>query len=294
MTIPKIAAYSLDDALAPCDAKVDWLINSQNAVLLVHDMQEYFANFYDCDQEPFTSMLKNMQTVISAARSRDIPVIYTAQPTNQALSDRALLTDFWGAGLQESHNSHHIISAVAPSPQCKVYTKWRYSAFQKSSFDEDLQAQAKNQIIICGVYAHIGILSTALEGFMRDYQCFVIEDAIADFSAQEHLWARQWIAGRCGKVLNTQSVLAQISSTPSDITEIDIASLVGEILAIPASDIQPTDNLADWGLDSMRLMTIADTLKAAGSTLDFMALAQRPSLAEWQAMLEADTQLALS
>lgn len=292
MAIPKIAAYSLDDALTPCDAKVDWSINAQNAVLLIHDMQAYFTNFYDCKKEPITTMLKNMQAVISMARRIGIPVVYTAQPTNQALSDRALLTDFWGDGLQTSHNSHHILAAVAPSPQCKVYTKWRYSAFQKSTFDEDLRAQGKSQIIICGVYAHIGILSTALDGFMRDYQCFVIEDAIADFGAQEHLSARQWIAGRCGKLLGTQSVLAQISPTRSHNTKIDIASLVGEILAIPSSDIQPTDNLADWGLDSIRLMTIADTLKTAGSTLDFLALAQRPTLAEWQAMLDADTQSA--
>lgn len=288
MTIPKIAAYALSDALTPIDSKVDWTINPLQAVLLVHDMQAYFANFYDCTQEPMRSVLANMQQLITTAREQNIPVVYTAQPTNQASSERALLTDFWGPGIQGSHQSHHILDTVAPLAEDKIYTKWRYSAFQKSNFHEDLCAQHKTQIIICGVYAHIGILSTALEGFMRDYQCFVIEDAIADFSAEEHLWARRWIAGRCGKLYNTHNAIQQMTATGAEPADkgFDIKALVSELLQTPISDINETDNLADWGLDSVRLMAIADHLKATGSTVDFMALAERPTLREWQLMLE--------
>ena len=284
MAIPKIAPYRLDDALLPVDGKVDWTIEPKKAVLLVHDMQAYFADFYDCRQEPIATMIANLQQLIKSARSNGIPVVYTAQPTNQDPSDRALLTDFWGAGLQDSHQSHHILDDVAPQSNETVYTKWRYSAFQKSTFEGDLRAQQKTQIIIAGVYAHIGILSTALEGFMRDFQCFVIEDAVADFSAEEHLWARRWIAGRCGKLYDTTSAVEQINSATTQV-DIDIKALVSNILETPISDISDTDNLADWGLDSVRLMAIADQLKASGSAIDFMALAERPTLSEWQAML---------
>lgn len=284
MAIPKIAPYRLDDALLPVDGKVDWTIEPKKAVLLVHDMQAYFADFYDCSQEPIATMIANLQQLIKNSRACGIPVVYTAQPTNQVPSDRALLTDFWGVGLQDSHQSHHILDDVAPQSNETVYTKWRYSAFQKSTFEADLRAQQKTQIIIAGVYAHIGILSTALEGFMRDFQCFVIEDAVADFSAEEHLWARRWIAGRCGKLFDTTSAIEQINSATTQV-DIDIKALVSNILETPISDISDTDNLADWGLDSVRLMAIADQLKASGSTIDFMALAERPTLGEWQAML---------
>ena len=119
---------------------------------------------------------------------------------------------------------------------------------------------------------------------MRDFQCFVIEDAVADFSAEEHLWARRWIAGRCGKLYDTTSAVEQINSATTQV-DIDIKALVSNILETPISDISDTDNLADWGLDSVRLMAIADQLKASGSAIDFMALAERPTLSEWQAML---------
>lgn len=284
MAIPKIAPYRLDDALLPVDGKVDWTIEPKKAVLLVHDMQAYFADFYDCSQEPIATMIANLQQLIKSARSNGIPVVYTAQPTNQDPSDRALLTDFWGIGLQDSYQSHHILNDVAPQINETVYTKWRYSAFQKSTFEADLRAQQKTQIIIAGVYAHIGILSTALDGFMRDFQCFVIEDAVADFSAEEHLWARRWIAGRCGKLYDTTATIEQINSATAQ-HDIDIKALVSNILETPISDISDTDNLADWGLDSVRLMAIADQLKASGSAIDFMALAERPTLSEWQAML---------
>lgn len=280
MAIPQIVPYSLDEALAPCETKVDWCINPKKAVLLIHDMQAYFANYYDCEQEPFVTVVNNMQAVISGARGACIPVVYTAQPSNQEPQDRALLTDFWGKGLQDNHQSHHILAAVAPCATETVYCKWRYSAFQKTTFDDDLRAQGKSQIIICGIYAHIGILSTALEGFMRDYQCFVVDDAVADFSAEEHFWARKWIAGRCGKLLNTASVVKQMTYTA-----VDIDVLVSETLEIPISDIHESDNLADWGLDSVRLMTIADKLNASGKAIDFIMLAEKPTLKEWRELM---------
>ena len=102
-----------------------------------------------------------------------IPIVYTAQPGAQKQNDRTLLTDFWGPGLEDDESQTKIIEEVAPSKQDTVLTKWRYSAFKRSNLLESMQQQGRDQLIICGVYAHIGCLLTASDAFMQDIQPFL-------------------------------------------------------------------------------------------------------------------------
>ena len=60
------------------------------------------------------------------------------------------------------------------------------------------------------MYAHIGCLTTALEAFMRDIQPFMVADALADFSEEEHRIACEYASARCARVLNTADVLADL------------------------------------------------------------------------------------
>ena len=48
------------------DNRVNWTVAPQRAALLIHDMQEYFLDFYDRDAEPVATALRN----IAAIRAR--------------------------------------------------------------------------------------------------------------------------------------------------------------------------------------------------------------------------------
>lgn len=283
MAIPRISAYSLDQLQGSFTNKVDWKIDAKRAVLLVHDMQNYFVDFYSRDQEPMQSLLKNIQTLTTLCRQRNIPVVYTAQPPNQKPHDRALLTDFWGTGLTDKNNVTAIVAELKPQPADIQYVKWRYSAFQRTTLMEDMLDLGRDQLIICGVYAHIGILSTTLEGFMRDVQAFVVADAVADFSPEEHAMALNYIAGRCGKV----ETLANVVST---LTPFNLESMTRDVAAslmMLASDIHASDNLLDLGMDSIRLMTLLEKWRAQGAKVDFVELAEAATLGEWWTIIEA-------
>ena len=141
----------------------------------------------------------------------NIPVYYTAQPPRQNPADRRLLTDFWGDGLQDDESAQ-ILDELAPTEADTVLTKWRYSAFVRSPLEEQLKDLGRDQLIISGVYAHIGCLTTALEAFMRDIQPFMVADALADFTEEEHRMACEYASGRCARVLDTAEVLAQITA----------------------------------------------------------------------------------
>lgn len=294
MSIPKILDYSLTDAAAFPENKVDWSINASKSVLLIHDMQNYFVNFYAQDGQLITDLVKNIQTLKHACKAAGIPVIYTAQPGDQDPQERALLTDFWGAGLTSDPALTNIIDALAPEKNDIQYTKWRYSAFKRTPLLDYMQTQKKDQLIICGVYSHIGILSTALDGFMYDVKPIVIADAVADFSENEQKMALNFISTRCGYVETLSAALKALNNacpvTPPTNTELSLHAIqydVAKILQVPLSEVDTDENLMYLGLDSIHLMTLLDDWRKRGAHITFLDLAEKTTIQEWWKMIYA-------
>ncbi|KAF1019259.1 MAG: Isochorismatase [Paracidovorax wautersii] len=210
MSIPVITPYAMPDQ--PVKNRVDWKPDARRAALLVHDMQAYFLNKFDTAQAPVPQLVAQSRRLRDACDAAGVPVFYTAQPVEQPAGDRALLNDFWGPGLTQPqfHAQQPIIDVLAPRPHDTVLTKWRYSAFQRSDLRERLRAAGRDQLIICGIYAHIGCMATALEAFMQDVQPFFVIDAVADFSEAEHRMAADYVARRCGVSLLADEVVGSL------------------------------------------------------------------------------------
>lgn len=216
MALPKIAPYSYSEQ--EHQNRVNWRVDPARAVLLVHDMQGYFVRAFELERDgqplpdaQINIAIANIRRLLDAAHAANIPVYYTAQPPRQNPADRRLLTDFWGDGLQDDESAQ-ILDELAPTEADTVLTKWRYSAFERSPLEEQLKDLGRDQLIIGGIYAHIGCLTTALEAFMRDIQPFMVADALADFTAEEHRMACEYASGRCARVLNTAEVLENINA----------------------------------------------------------------------------------
>ena len=217
MALPKkITPYSYRDQ--EHQNRVNWRVDPARAALLVHDMQRYFVRAFELERDGQTLpdaqiniAIANIRRLVDAAHVANIPVYYTAQPPRQNPADRRLLTDFWGDGLQDDESAQ-ILDELAPTEADTVLTKWRYSAFVRSPLEEQLKELERDQLIISGVYAHIGCLTTALEAFMRDIQPFMVADALADFTEEDHRMACEYASGRCARVLDTAEVLAQITA----------------------------------------------------------------------------------
>ena len=212
MSIPTIAPYAMPTA--PVTNRVDWMPDPQRAIFLIHDMQAYFLDKYDVTQSPIVPLIDTIARLRAHCDAVGVPVYYTAQPVDQPAGDRALLNDFWGPGLTapEQHDRQPVIDALAPKAGDTVLTKWRYSAFQRSDLRERMRASGRDQIIICGIYAHIGCMSTALEAFMQDVQPFFVIDGVADFSAAEHDMAVKYVSGRCGVSLTAEAVIKALNN----------------------------------------------------------------------------------
>lgn len=208
MALPAITSYQLPSLGQVPENKVSWQLAPERAVLLVHDMQRYFVAAYQQGEEPMRTVIENIRNLIQRAHTLGVPVVYSAQPGDQDPEDRMLLSDFWGPGLRAIDEHESIIPELRPSETDHVLTKWRYSAFQRTDLRELLDDWGRDQLVVTGVYAHMGCLMTSVEAFMQDVQPFMIADAVADFSLADHEMALAYAARRCGVTISTEGVLS--------------------------------------------------------------------------------------
>ncbi len=205
--IPEITSYSLPQAAQLPANVAAWHIDPTRAVLLMHDMQRYFLR-----KIPFVNLgselIKNAVLVRERCQAAGVPVAYTAQSGNMTKDQRGLLKDFWGEGMQAEPIDRQVVDELAPDTDDWQFAKWRYSAFHQSSLLQKMLDAGRDQLIICGVYAHIGVLTTAIESFSHNIETFIVADAVADFSESHHLMTLQYAAKCCAVNVLASEVLA--------------------------------------------------------------------------------------
>ncbi|SEL33633.1 bifunctional isochorismate lyase / aryl carrier protein [Bosea lupini] len=284
MTIPQITDYSMPAASAFPANRTQWRPDPKRAVLLIHDMQRYFLRFYDGKGVLLPQLIGNLVRLRDWARANGVPVVYTAQPHEQPHGDRALLNDMWGPGLTvAAPDLQEVVAELTPGPDDIVLTKWRYSAFKRSDLLERMRALGRDQLVIGGVYAHIGCMVTAVDAFMSDIQPFLVGDAVADFSEAEHLMALRYVATRCGALVSTDS-LAGVAERPQATREWLQARVLE--LVEDETELDPDENLIFYGLDSVQVMVLASELKERGVIVGFDDLARVPTLNGWWSLIE--------
>ncbi len=211
MPIPPISPYRLGDVSPRSSRLLDWKVDPARAVLLIHDMQNYFVDVYEAGAEPLATVIPTIAGLRDACDAARIPVVLTAQSPGQHPSRRGLLADRWGCGISTEEQAR-VIEPLRARPDDIVVTKWRYSAFARTDLRSLMAHDGRDQLLITGVYAHIGCMLTAADAFMQDVQAFFISDGVADFNAAFHGGAIDYVNNTCGVAITSDEALVALKT----------------------------------------------------------------------------------
>lgn len=69
------------------------------------------------------------------------------------------------------------------------------------------------------------------------------------------------------------------------LTEKAVRADIAELLHLLTDEVADDDNLFEYGLDSIRLLTLLERWRAHGVEVSFVELAEQPTLAHWLPLL---------
>lgn len=151
--------------------KIQWNLSADRVVLLVHDMQNYWVDLY-ADRAPLVSHISSLVTTFRNARP---PVFFCRGERAKSRFERGLGLTVWGDGLKAAHvrdEDCQIITALAPRADEYVIEKPRYSAFFQTELGPTLRKMNRDQVIVCGVFAHHGVMVSCIDGYIRNRNRF--------------------------------------------------------------------------------------------------------------------------
>jgi bifunctional isochorismate lyase/aryl carrier protein len=123
-----------------------------------------------------------------------------------------------------------------------------------------------------------------------------VADAVADFSLKNHHIALNYAAQCCAVTLTSAQLIEHLQhhgrtetvfldENTSTILVAGLRDQLANLLQCSPQEIGIEDNLLDFGLDSIRLMSLIERWRHEGVEVNFADLAERPTLNHWGRLL---------
>jgi len=166
------------------------LCRQASSQLIVIDLQTTLLNTLQVDEKK--PVIKNTNTLITAACLLDIPVLVTEQYPK-------------GLGRTDSTLSASIENSAVDKKS--ILEKTRFSCVGAEGFSDTLANSTRNQFILCGIEAHVCVLQTAIDLIGLGKEVFVVQDAVCSRSSTNKKNALTRIRQCGGVISNIESVL---------------------------------------------------------------------------------------
>ncbi|KFD49440.1 hypothetical protein M514_09707, partial [Trichuris suis] len=155
-------------------------LTSQNALLLICDMQEKFRNAICC----FPQIVQVAQRLLKGAKLLDVPVLATEQ---------------YPKGLGST-----VPELDLKKEQVPIFEKTCFSMLGSQSVDDYISKHFPNRkaVILCGIEAHVCIYQTVLDLLEKSFDVHLVVDGCSSRSQVDRLFAFRALE-RFGAILTT-------------------------------------------------------------------------------------------
>jgi len=205
-----------------CKLEKEWLavteqlaIAKNRTAVVLMDYQKEIVEKYGGESG---DTLERVNSVLKAARSSGIPVIYVAvrfRAGHPEISPRnRLFAPIKAAGrLVEGTPEADIHPAVAPEPGDVVMSKRRISAFTGSDLRTVLTAHGVDTLILMGIATSGVVLSTVCEAADLDYTVIVVSDGCLDRDPEVHKMLLEKPFAWRASVVDSRTIVSAILSS---------------------------------------------------------------------------------
>ena len=178
------------------------MLQIHNCCLIVVDVQGKLAQLmYDKH-----ALFKNIQILIKAAKILDIPVLWCQQ-----------CPDSLGPTVPEIAQ---LLAADEP------INKAAFSCCGSEEFNARLNELARQQVVLCGIEAHVCIYQTAVDLLRKGFGVDVIAEAVSSRTAENKQIALSRMAGQGVNISCTEMALFELLKTAEHPQFKQIAKLI--------------------------------------------------------------------
>ena len=164
------------------DAKVEPERQGEKlALLVINANKDLVLNNLPENGARVAGILDAMKTLLSVARSYDIPVLYAMD---------AHLSDDWEFQVRKPHGivgtrGAEVVDELAPQPEDVIFQKRGYDAFYETGLDPWLREQGITRLIIMGAPTNVDVRHTVVTAYNLRYRPIVIKDC-TEASTEEY------------------------------------------------------------------------------------------------------------